>query len=100
MLCPKCQDKTAVLENRDRDLFIYRRRKCCGCNFRFSTQELIIERPAKVEPKEVKQKTPKKVTHQKSNTFSKKPSSYFIEDDDDFLPQDAGINLTGDRDWD
>jgi transcriptional regulator NrdR family protein len=100
MLCPKCHEKTAVLENRDRDLFIYRRRKCCGCGFRFSTQELIIERPAKVAPKEPKQKTPVKVVHKKSSTFSKKPSSYYIEDDEVLFPTDIGIDISGTRDWD
>lgn len=100
MLCPKCQEKTNALETRDRDHFIYRRRKCCGCDFRFSTQELIIERPAKAAPKEAKPKTLVKVVHKKSSTFSKKPSSYYIEDDEVLFPTDVGIDTSGVRDWD
>jgi hypothetical protein len=38
--------------------------------------------------------------HKKSSTFSKKPSSYYIEDDEVLFPTDIGIDISGTRDWD
>lgn len=48
MLCPSCkQSDTKVLESRDEDQFVRRRRECLICRFRFTTHEKI--EPVKIQ---------------------------------------------------
>lgn len=40
MLCPKCKNETSVVDSRDiEDTVIRRRRECDNCNYRFTTYE-------------------------------------------------------------
>ncbi|WP_418461870.1 hypothetical protein [Frisingicoccus sp.] len=43
MKCPKCNGETRIINSRLKEWNeVYRRRKCLGCGFRFSTMERII----------------------------------------------------------
>lgn len=41
MNCPKCKNKSYVLETRNKDLFITRRYECISCKQRFTTHEML-----------------------------------------------------------
>lgn len=42
MLCPKCKNETSVIDSRDiDDIIIRRRRECDNCDYRFTTYERI-----------------------------------------------------------
>lgn len=98
MLCIKCSGKTVVLESRDRDVFFYRRRKCCECNFRFSTSENVMEREQKAEPPKVK-KPP--VLKQKPVVQVKATKKATYWDEVDVEPVgDLGIDTSWNKDWD
>lgn len=45
MICPKCgmEHQSKVLETRERDDFVYRRRECI-CGFRYVTEERFARR--------------------------------------------------------
>ena len=40
--CPKCGGDVYVVDSRPRDEFIYRRRQCVQCEYRFSTIEKVV----------------------------------------------------------
>ena len=40
MTCPKCYEKTKVIDSRTDDDSTERRRACLGCGYRFSTIEI------------------------------------------------------------
>lgn len=44
MRCPNCQQSTRVTDSRERDDYIYRRRKCLACEQRFSSEERLVVR--------------------------------------------------------
>lgn len=99
MLCPTCYTKTAVLENRDRDSYHYRRRECTGCGFRFSTREMIVQRVSvvKEEPKKVQVKaSPSKPSIYRAE----KMPAIFDDFDDDVLFDDLGIDTSCNKEWD
>lgn len=58
MLCPNCQkDEVQVIDSRDDGKIIWRRRKCLGCDYRFTTYErievprlMVIKRDKRREP--------------------------------------------------
>ena len=39
MNCPKCNNKSVVLETRSVELNVYRKRKCGSCGHKFYTEE-------------------------------------------------------------
>lgn len=44
MNCPKCGSVvTNCIDSRPKENGIYRRRKCLGCGYRYSTQEISVE---------------------------------------------------------
>jgi transcriptional regulator NrdR family protein len=44
MNCPKCGNGlSSCIDSRQRDNNVYRRRKCLGCGYRYSTQEVSVE---------------------------------------------------------
>ncbi len=40
MRCPRCQRRAEVYDSRPSDGRVWRRRKCTGCGFRFTTWEM------------------------------------------------------------
>lgn len=40
MTCPECGEKTKVLESKDNEDFVERRRECYSCGYRFNTIEV------------------------------------------------------------
>ena len=42
MNCPECGAKTITINSRKMEQTQYRRHKCLGCGFRFSTNEIIV----------------------------------------------------------
>lgn len=43
MICPECGYKTQVLESRERDGHVQRRRACGKCGIRFNTTEVKVD---------------------------------------------------------
>jgi hypothetical protein len=39
MICPLCSGETKVMDSRDSDHLVRRRRECSACRYRFSTHE-------------------------------------------------------------
>lgn len=49
MLCPECKkSKTEIIETRNEQRFVRRRRQCLRCNYRFTTYERILSPKVKV----------------------------------------------------
>lgn len=44
MICPRCEreKQSKVLETREKKDFVYRRRECVACGFRYITEERFI----------------------------------------------------------
>lgn len=44
MICPRCKEEkqSKVLETRERENFVYRRRECVACGFRYTTEEKFV----------------------------------------------------------
>lgn len=54
MTCPKCFEKTKVIDSRPDDDYVERRRECLECGYRFSTIEIdrdLYERTVKQNDK-------------------------------------------------
>lgn len=43
MICPKCKGNCIVVETRNSDNSVMRRRRCTNCKITFHTQELLVE---------------------------------------------------------
>lgn len=54
MKCPMCEGATSVVDSRPFDDYIYRRRACDACEFRFQTRETMYV--AEDKPKKEKRK--------------------------------------------
>lgn len=59
MKCPMCEGTTSVVDSRPFDDYIYRRRECDACEFRFQTREMLY---AQEEKPKVKKQKPKPIT--------------------------------------
>lgn len=44
MKCPKCGEESRVTDSRERMTGIYRRRKCLGCGYKFSSFEVVANK--------------------------------------------------------
>lgn len=53
MTCPNCGGDTKVIDSRQQEDSVYRRRECLVCKDRFSTTEIDIEMYQKITKTEV-----------------------------------------------
>lgn len=90
MKCPMCEGATSVVDSRPFDDYIYRRRECDACEFRFQTRETLYvaeEKPKKVKPKPItrplKPEVAKRVKQKIVNT-RRRIEDLSLPDDDDW----------------